>query len=315
MKICYVKTGNDLYYDSIYTSYIDNENFELQKEINQNTEAIILGPGFLSDGGFESHKSLILSNNYNNITKILYLNKEYKNLNEKLNFIKNNKIDIVFTVHHDYKKWNKLCGEKTKFFKLPFAYNHNVFKDYSLDKNFDIGFTGNFFNAPVYKESSIMGPNFNNCRERIFKLLEDEKQLKDKNLKNIIGEGVYLKGEQYGKTINNTKIWISTPSAIDIVGTRFYEVMGCNTLLFAKYIPGIYDGIFEPDKHFVTFKDDLSDLIEKIIFYLENDKERKEISNSGYTLVNKEHRWSNRSEAVYDILKANNNNKALINNL
>ena len=171
MNIFYVKYGTGLYYDSIFDSYVDNNKFKLQREVNDNTDAIVMGPGFLSDEGFKNHKNLIFSDVSKKIIKVLYLNKEYKNLNEKLNFIKNNKIDIVFTVHHDYKIWNSFCGEETKFFKLPFAYNHHIFKDYNLDKSFDIGFTGNFFNAPVYKESNIMGPNFNNCRERIFRLL------------------------------------------------------------------------------------------------------------------------------------------------
>lgn len=297
MKIHYVKEGNGLYYDEIYTAFAKNSNFELSP-YSQDVEYLFLGPAFLSDGGLVRNEKALLATH---AKKVLFLNKEYKNLKRKFDFINRNRIETVLTVHHDFEKWNKECPN-SKFYKIPFAYNENIFFDYGEEKQFDIGFTGNLFNAGDYKATNMMGPNFNNVRERIFDVLKNSNDLN--KYVRALGPGVYLKGEEYGRTINKTKAWISTPSAIDLVGTRFYEVMGSNTLLFCKMLPDIYNGLFEEGVHFVGFKDDLSDFEEKLCYYLENDEERNKIARQGYEHVRKNHTWTHRVNSIYDILLA-----------
>jgi len=205
------------------------------------------------------------------------------------------------TVHHNFKKWNEHCPN-SNFFKIPFAYDDSVFLDYAQEKVYDVAFTGNLFNTGVYKETDMMGKNFNNIRERIFELLKSSAKIK--KYTKAVGPGVYLKGEEYGRTINSSKAWISTPSAIDLVGPRYYEVMGSNTLLFCKVLPDIYEGLFKEGVHFVGFKDDLSDFEEKLCYYLENDEERNKIARQGYEHVRKNHTWSHRIDSIYDILRA-----------
>lgn len=302
MKICYLKHSNGLYYDSIYNSYVKSDKFKIVDHddiVNNRYEALIMGPGFLSDSGLDRHEN-IKFNTDDSIIKVLYLNKEYKNLERKLNFINKNKIDIVLTVHHKYKEWNKKC-QFSKFHKIPFSFDRDLFKDYKEEKIYDIGFTGNLFNKGVHRETDIMGPNFNNVRERIFNLLKSSKKLE--KYSKILGENVYLKGEEYGRTINSAKIWISTPSAIDLIGTRYYEVMGTGTLLFCKMLPEIYDDLFEEGKHFLGFEDDLSDFEDKLVEYLEDERKRKKLAKSGYDHVRKNHTWENRVNAVYKIIK------------
>ena len=120
----------------------------------------------------------------------------------------------------------------------------------------------------------------------------------------FLGDGVYLNGQEYGKKINSSKIWICTPSAIDIVGPRFYEIMGSNTLLFCKNSSNVYDDLFEEDIHYVGFEDDLSDFEEKIKYYLRNDIERKEIALRGCQMSLEKHTWEKRVDTVYNILKS-----------
>ena len=299
LKIKYVENKNGLYFTELQKAFENNESIEILKNLEK-CEVLVLGPGFLCDEWLQKNKDLPLHKL--DKTKCLFLNKEYKNLNQKMEFINKNNIQIVFTAHHSFKEWNSRCPNAT-FYKIPFAYNQDIFTDYQEKKIYDLGFTGNLFNKGPYIGDKIMGKNFNNVRERIFNKIKTEPFYS--NLQMFLGEDVYLSGKQYGKTINSAKIWICTPSAIDLVGTRFYEIMGCNTLLLAKVIENenVYDGLFEEGKHFVGFKDDLSDFTEKVNYYLSNDKKRAKITKSAHDLVNSKHCWKHRVDRVVKILK------------
>jgi len=260
----------------------------------------VLGPEFLSESMLRNRLNI----NFNDIEspKVLFLNKEYKNLKEKLKFINANKIEYVFTVHQDYKKWNKECAH-SKFFKIPFAYNPDVFQDYGAEKTIDIGFTGNLFNDSIYRDTPIMGTNYNNIRERMFNKLKEEqfnkynKFLQDGDWNDMPQE------KEYGALINSSKIWLCTPSAIDIVGSRFYEILGSNALLFCKNIGNIYEGLFEDTVHYVGFSDDLTDFAEKLHHYLNNEEERKRITLNGFNHAKNNHTWKHRVDSIYSVLK------------
>jgi len=296
INIFYIEQKSGLYYAELQSEFASNVNFNVTSNVNE-IDYVIFGPGFLCDDNLSKNEVKDLSSI--GTPKCLFLNKEYKNLERKLEFIRKNKVEHVFTVHHDYQIWNKLCPD-SKFHKIPFAFNPNTFKDYTLEKTIDVGFTGNLFNKGVYVETDIMGKNFNNVRERIFNKLSHD-NLKKYN--QFLGGGVYLHGEEYGRKINSSKVWICTPSAIDLVGTRFYEILGCNTLLFCKKAAGIYSDLFEDGVHYVGFNDDLSDLEEKLTYYLNNDEERNKIAFTGHEMALANHTWRNRVDSIYKILK------------
>ena len=296
INIFYIEQKSGLYYTELQSEFSNNRNFNLIKNI-EDADYVIFGPGFLCDESLSKNEVRDLSRI--SARKCLFLNKEYKNLERKLDFTRKNKIEYVFTVHQDYQIWNELCPD-SKFYKIPFAFNPNIFKDYGSEKTIDVGFTGNLFNKGVYVETDIMGENFNNVRERIFNKLHNYNLSR---YNQFLGAGMYLKGEEYGKKINSSKIWICTPSAIDLVGTRFYEIMGCNTLLFCKNIDNIYDNLFEDGVHYVGFNDDLSDFEEKLTYYLNNDEERKEIALRGHLLAVSNHTWQDRADSIYEVIK------------
>jgi spore maturation protein CgeB len=296
----YFENASGLYYTELQKAFIDSDKFNLINRSAMKTikcDYLFFGPGYASDSGLSENENKQITNI--DIPKCLFLNKEYKNLQRKFNFINKNKIDYVFTVHHNYELWNRECPE-SKFYKIPFAYNHETFKDYNEEKDIDVGFTGNLFNKGVYKDTDIMGPNFNNVRERIFNTLQEDVRFEKYNL--FLGGGMYLQGEQYGRAINRSKVWICTPSAIDLVGTRFYEIMGSKSLLFCKHIPNIYNGLFEEQKHYVSFEDDLSNFSDKLIYYLKNNAEREAITSCAYSHVREKHKWENRVDKIYSIL-------------
>ena len=56
-----------------------------------------------------------------NIKKVYFLNKEYKKLNLRFKYIKENSFDCVVTVHPNYNKWEKLIN--TKFLNYHLVYH------------------------------------------------------------------------------------------------------------------------------------------------------------------------------------------------
>ena len=293
------------YYCSSHTM---NNILEIYFQENKKLPQLILfGFGWendtYSENGYDSNihgTNLGLSNI--KIKKAFIINKEYKNLQQKLDFLKNNKFDAGFTVHHKFDEFSKIAN--TTFYQLPFAANREIFKDYKQEKTIDLGFSGNMFNYGIYKNTNIMGEYFQNIREKIFNELKQEKY-KNLRLWWNSNSGNFLYGERYAKLINRSKIWLNTPSAIQIVGTRFYEVIACNTLLFCRESnEGIYNNLgFEDEKTCVMFKTDLSDFEEKLFYYLKNEEERNIIIGNAYQMFLERHTWEHRANFVLEKMK------------
>lgn len=314
--IYFTRFGLGLYYDSLRDAFCRDEdlnvfiygpgypNYDPKDNINDVTakspfdkvDLLFFSAGWDIDttlGSVDPHPNINVSNCQ--IPKFYLLNKEYKKLNLRLEYAELNKFDLCFTVHHLYKKWSDDTG--LRFERLPFAANEKVFKDYKQDKHIDLGFSGSLHNyidegndLSRFKVK-MMGESFQNIRERALSRLINEPSIKVK----IYSTPMY--GELYAKTMNASKSWLCTPSAIDIVGTRFYEIMGSKTLLFCPESKA-YEGLFTPEKHCATFNHDLSDIGEKLLYYLDNDKERELITSQAYEHFLKNHTWKNRIDSI-----------------
>ena len=101
--------------------------------------------------------------------------------------------------------------------------------------------------------------------------------------------------------INGSKMWLATPSAIGLVGTRFYEVMASRTLLFCSRSDA-YGSLFEDLKHCVMFEPDLSDFDEKLFYYLGQEDKTRAITDRGYAHVHANHTWQRRIEQFTDVV-------------
>ena len=74
------------------------------------------------------------------IPSVMVLNKEYKKLDKKFQFIQDNGIRMVFTVHHHYNRWQEQVG--VPFVHFPFAVDPELFMDYGEKKRYSLGFSG-----------------------------------------------------------------------------------------------------------------------------------------------------------------------------
>ena len=59
MNIYYIKEGSGLYYDNIFNAFQLNNNFNFVKDLSF-ADALILGPGFLSDEGLKRNENTII---------------------------------------------------------------------------------------------------------------------------------------------------------------------------------------------------------------------------------------------------------------
>jgi len=233
------------------------------------------------------------------LPKAFIINKEYKKIDQKFQFIRDNKFDACFSVHHEYKKFEELTN--TKFYRLPFAANPETFKDYQQEKFIDFGFSGNLFNSPYYRNTGFMGNFFNNIRERMYKEINSP-QYSDLKIWWNKSASNYLYGKKYGRLINSSKIWLNTPSALEIVGTRFYEVMASHTLLFCARCDWAYKDLGLVDgKTCVMFEPTLCNFGEKLFYYLNNKDERDTIVNNAYELFLDQHTWDHRIKFLTDV--------------
>ena len=64
----------------------------------------------------------------------------------------------------------------------------------------------------------------------------------------------------------------------------------------------LYQNIF-PDDLFVQYKNDLSDVLDKLKYYLDNDNERIAITERAYKHVIENHTWENRVKVIISKLK------------
>jgi len=81
---------------------------------------------------------------------------------------------------------------------------------------------------------------------------------------------------------------------------RIWRVMASGAMCLTKYFPGI-ENIFERGKHLDWFNT-YEEMIEKIDYYLSDDKERLAIAEVGMNYVRENHTWNNRVQEIEKII-------------
>ena len=260
---------------------------DVLSKYDSNPDLICIGHKWLRDDPtkeVDPHPKLNFADT--EIPTTMILNKEYVNFDEKIKFAENNNISLVFTHHHKADEWSNRYDPEFVFW--PFAVNDDRFRDFGEDKVYDMSFSGILRNPhpwvpqtdlrirvqqelfysvgelklalrPKYRKYNIFwrAKPTNNLYKRLNKLIHRERRLPD---------------EDYKKIYNRSKLAFNTLSPIGLVGTRYYEAMASNSLVFCQG-SNIYEeyDLFVPGEHCVTFNDDLSDFDRKLEYYLTND--------------------------------------------
>ena len=263
MKILYLERdhGNSYsYYNEILSSLASQEGVEgiikysdwypqdehpldiryVLDRCEEEPDVIVVGFGWTDCSN--AHPKPLVGTKEASVPVSIILNKEYAALDKKLSWIRDVDPIAAFTVHHDYKLYEKQTS--VPFYQIPFAVNEKVFKNYGQNYSHDFGFSG------------VIRP----------------------------------------------KIWLSTTGPADLVGTRYCEVMACNTTLLAcNRAKKVYGGLFEEDKHCIMF-DTLQELQDKIHYYINHEDERESMIQRAYDHVLQNHTWNNRGEEMINTL-------------
>ncbi len=317
----FCKFTNAFLYGSGYPGY--NKNDTIADVISKspfkkaNIDLIVCSTTWDVDYSMETvdpHPKIDLSH-IDNIFKVYFLNKEYKKLNLRFEYIKKQKINLVCTVHPDASKWEKEIG--VKFLHLPFGISLERFKDYGLPKKWDFGFTGSLhkqhtdYRFLVKKEflkpesihrlsihglPAIFKPHPLKEKYKEYKIFWAEFEARDFLFRSLLPKGI-----KYAKFLNQFKVFLNTPSASGIFNTRFLELMAVRTLILCPESDS-YVGILKDNTNCLMFKPDLSDFEEKLGEAIENEDKRKNIVENACKEV-KNHSYEERLKKLLNNIK------------
>ena len=284
-KILYIEPNNNqkkfLYYTNLGKSLSQNKDINLVisksfKGYNLNDfNLIIIGYGGCADGNF-----CVNGNTLNTTTPIIgFLFKLSVEFDKKINFLKKNKI-IIFGQHTRIPEFEQHFQIKVQ--KVLYPFDDNIFFNRNLDKIYDIGMTGALHNHNLYSKNAYLESELD-IRERLIAKLESV------NYKKYIKCGDsyecrIVDHNEYSKIINQTRIWMGTIADYGDITPRISEIFGCKTLLFFNEIP--FPNEFLVDgQTCVFYKNDLSDLYQKLNYYLSNPSICEQITTNAYNMV------------------------------
>jgi spore maturation protein CgeB len=247
--------------------------------------------------------------------KFLFLNKEYANLNKKLQWIKKNKFDCVFSHHQNCQIWQSKT--KTKFKYLPFAYDENLFNFFENKRKYDLAFSGVLQNP---RGNSLQS----DIRVRILKKLYYTffdiplfKKKKYRHLsifwnsvpKNFIGQILsrifkthkFLDIKSYSQIQKNSKIYLNCKSPLNLISPRYFENIASGCLVMTEKNNELKKLL--PNLSYIEFFNDLSNfdkvLSKSINLFDSSKKKRKDYAK----IIKKKHSWHVRSKEVLKLIK------------
>ncbi|MBX9968378.1 glycosyltransferase family 1 protein [Priestia aryabhattai] len=209
------------------------------------------------------------------IPKGTYVIDEHWNPTERRKYFNDNKIDLIFSATKE-AFLKRYPSYKDKFRFLPLSINPALIKDWNIDRDIDFLLMG------------LLSTGSYPFRKAVLNKFENEKGFvhyphpghTTKDVNAIINE-------RYAKELNRTKIFFTCGSKYKYPVAKFFEALGCNTLLLAKPNNDIYELGFKDGENFIAC--DCSTVYQKAIYYLSNQEERERISMNGYRFVHQYH--------------------------
>lgn len=268
----------------------------------------------LSNNNVDPHEKIDLSEIIGP-RKIYYLNKEYKKLELRFDYAKKNNVNLVITVHPNYKEWG--AQTKMNFMQVHFGVNLDRFKYSNEQKKYDFGFTGGLhanhldYRSLVKKEIfSPAGLEFKSnkewrtfCRKDILKEVYNNYNIywAEFGSRNIFGQNLLPTGKSYAKFLSKFKSFLNTPSAVGIFNTRFFELMASRTLILCPRVDS-YNGILKDKINCLMFSPDLSDFKTTLDKAINDISFRDEITNKAFNQIHN-HSYDTRVKQVIEAVK------------
>jgi len=234
------------------------------------------------------------------IPVVAMLHKPQNLLAEKLEFCKINNMDLLLDSQSTYKKHGEIAGIKAT--RSWFTATPNVYHPRDVKKSYDLGFCG-----ALHGNGKIQGKT-KDLRVKIHNLLDSNHINTYWNASNTLDYRINST-EEYATKINECKLWLATTGPTEDVSPRFFEVMLSKTLLFCNEMPEQYGDVFEDGFNCVTFKNDLSDFMEKLVYYLEDEAARALIIERAYKFCLGDYTWKHMALNLLEEIKGIKNDR------
>jgi len=187
--------------------------------------------------------------------------------------------DIIF---HRYRypilEWFPELDKISKLVWLPHCIDVNMFNDRKIEKKYDVLMTGYHFDEYYpfrHKAHELLkGYDYYTEIER-----PPETGYKDNTR--------WPMAHDFSKVLNQAKICITSGSKLNYLILKYYEMAASNTCIFSNWFDELEDIGFIPNENIVVMNFD--NLDGQIKWWLENDKERKRVSQNAYNLVMSRH--------------------------
>lgn len=206
-----------------------------------------------------------------------YNEKTFVRYNNHLNKVK---YDIIFPRYSSQMrdlKYNDIEGE---YYLLPWSVDINKHRNFFIEKTTDV--MASFQISHKAK------------RRRILKQIISNMDI------NSFMENVWF--EEYVRKINESKIFVTYNPEDGELSGKYTEVMACGILLMTNKPEGLEELGYKPGHHLIIYKDDFSDLEDKIKYFLKNESEREEIAKNGMDFVREKHSSEVRVKEFIEIM-------------
>lgn len=199
------------------------------------------------------------------------------NIDNQMELATRQKIDIIFYRYKEaFLTYQKKHLNKFDCRWLPFSVNLEMFKDYGLDKNYDVTMTGWHF------------PSHYPYRHRAFKLLKDKEYFTEIKRPS---ENITIKNfpfdSDYAQILNQSKISITGGSIYKQSMMKYFEYPACRCLLVSNWFRDLEELGFRDGVNMVVT--DYDRLDEQIKILLADDDRRKELTDNGYKFIRSYH--------------------------
>jgi hypothetical protein len=255
------------YYSTFVNELCKNENTVVStdtKSLNEfclksdKSDCIFLGLGF-----FDNPKSFC--NNYftsfaeSDALKVAYIHKVKNEYQEKINFCKAHKVDLILTSTPLAEEIQQDSGIPT--FTLPYGANPEAFYTNSnIEKKYDISFSG-----AMHENKHGVPDELKNIRFKARDIIKERKDLSVFwNGSDNPSQSYRMSQIEYVEKLNQSKIWYAATGPAWDMNPRHSEILFCGAVLLTNETPNGYYDQWEDGFNCVRYKTDLSNLNQKI---------------------------------------------------
>jgi len=183
-------------------------------------------------------------------------------------------------------KYQRLLNYQCKFINFPESVNTDFFKDRGYVRDCDVFNSGSFCSS-VYP----------------LRCLIYEKLKNHPKIKCCIQPRFAYSWNEYADMLARTKMLTEGVGVFGYTSQRFFQAMASKALVVASLPYDNIDNHFIPNENFVEINKD--NVVEKVLYYLKHEDERKKIVESAYQIILKYHTVQIRARQLIDIIKEN----------